>query len=171
MESFHPVPRTETLLARMSDGRSMIIMIHTDVKIYTLERKVIQTAGLMTRGPNLQLIEMVENDVERCDLMFAEVGVTKPRLVTVLCRVCGSLLSETYSFKRHIVLHENDGVIVCSDCGGAFRDRYFYTHHLSKCFFFCPFVNSARSCQFKDKNEASVKNHVRGKHSFDKLTP
>ena len=164
-----PVLNTDVLLARMVDGQSVIIDLFGDTNhIYTLERAVIGTAGLAMVGRNLQLLELVERDGESSDVMLAEVGITKPRpkLVNVLCRVCGSLLAGSHSFSRHRELHDGE-VIACTECGAAFADHYFYRRHRVNCRHVCPFLNSSTKCQFKAQSSDKIKRHMWKKHRFD----
>ena len=157
---------SQALLARMVDGRSLVItMFGRSAKSYTLEKAVIETAGLETKGLNLRLLELVNYDDERSDVMCAEVGATKPRprLVGVLCSKCGSLLAGPHSYTRHRVLHDGD-MIVCNDCHGAFGDKFYYRTHLNNCYFICPFV-----CQFRAKSAKDVKKHMMCKHRYDKI--
>lgn len=166
-----PVQSSEAVLCRMVDGRSMIIIISgATTKSYTLETAVIGTAGLEMSDRNLKLIEMLECDEERSDLMLAEVGVAKPRprCCAVLCLVCGCALGESYTYHRHKKLHDGE-VRVCEGCNGAFADKYFYNAHKGKCYHYCPFKNSQRACMFKAKDEVTVKKHLKRKHYFEKL--
>lgn len=168
-----PVLSSAALLARMVDGRSMIITMFAPIaQSYTLERAVIGTAGLMSKtGFNVRLIELLECDGERSDVMLAAVGVTKPRprLLKVLCCVCGSLLSGPNSYKKHRVLHESD-VIVCGGCSCAFKDRFYYKLHRVKCYKICPFKMSDVACKFKAKTNEVIVKHMEKNHRFDRQT-
>ena len=172
--SWSPVPEPASCmatLASLEDGRTMLLYKSGEAtaKQLTLPGEVVGVSGLCWEQAKaaVQVIQLTQSG----EVLLVMLGSAKPRpkILGVLCNICGKKLNDRRNLTTHMKQHDlAGGLFVCADCGVVCRDSFFYKAHKLRCYFPCPFAYT--DCKFKAKKRKDIDKHMQRKHKYDDMT-